>query len=144
MTFPIIALVFYVGALWLISGKYNTAQFFTVLTSVVSAMFGVPSFTTSRSEMSTDWYHWQIFASIQAGNVFTFVPDASKANGAAAAIFRLLDDVPEIDATSDEGIKLNPAEVKGHIRLEGVHFRYPSRPAVRVLRDLTINVPPGT
>jgi ATP-binding cassette subfamily B (MDR/TAP) protein 1 len=106
--------------------------------------FSVTPLTTSRLENSTDWYPWQIFASIQAGNVFTFVPDASKANGAAAAIFRLLDDVPEIDATSDEGIKLNPAEVKGHIRLEGVHFRYPSRPAVRVLRDLTINVPPGT
>jgi ATP-binding cassette subfamily B (MDR/TAP) protein 1 len=52
--------------------------------------------------------------------------------------------VPEIDATSDEGIKLNPAEVKGHVRLEGIHFRYPSRPAVRVLRDLNIDVPPGT
>jgi ATP-binding cassette subfamily B (MDR/TAP) protein 1 len=35
LTFPIIALVFYVGALWLIAGKYDTAQFFTVLTSVV-------------------------------------------------------------------------------------------------------------
>lgn len=28
--------------------------------------------------------------------------------------------------------------------MEGIHFRYPSRPSVRVLRDLTIDVPPGT
>jgi hypothetical protein len=51
MTFPIIALVFYVGALWLISGKYNTAQFFTVLTSVVRTTLLPPS---SKSHFSTD------------------------------------------------------------------------------------------
>ncbi len=72
------------------------------------------------------------------------MPDASKANSAAAAIFRLLDDVPEVDSLSTEGIHLNPNEVGGRIRLEGIHFRYPSRPSVRVLRDLTIDVRPGT
>ena len=72
------------------------------------------------------------------------MPDASKANSAAAKFFRLIDYVPEVDALSDEGIKLNAADVKGHVKLEGVHFRYPSRPGVRVLRDLSIDVPPGT
>jgi ATP-binding cassette subfamily B (MDR/TAP) protein 1 len=81
---------------------------------------------------------------MQAGNVFTFVPDASKANGSAASIFRLADYAPAIDSLTTEGIQLNPAEVKGHIRMEGVHFRYPSRPSVRVLRELDIDVPPGT
>ncbi|ORX41151.1 multidrug resistance protein 1 [Kockovaella imperatae] len=119
ISFCIIALVFYVGSLWIISGRYDTAHFFTVLTAV-------------------------IFASIQAGNVFNFVPDASKANGAAANYFRLVDNVPEIDALSPEGIQLDPTQVQGHIRIEGVHFRYPSRPGVRVLRDLSLDVPPGT
>lgn len=76
--------------------------------------------------------------------MFTFVPDASKANSAIAHVFRLLDYQPEVDQLSTEGIMLKPEEVKGHIRLEGIHFRYPTRPAVRVLRDLTIDVPPGT
>lgn len=76
--------------------------------------------------------------------MFTFVPDASKANGAAAAIFRLLDNRPEVDALSTEGIHLNPEKVEGHVKIENVHFRYPSRPGVRVLRDLSIDVPPGT
>jgi ATP-binding cassette subfamily B (MDR/TAP) protein 1 len=76
--------------------------------------------------------------------VFTFVPDASKANGAAAAIFRLLDNRPEVDALSTEGIHLNPEKVEGHVKIDNVHFRYPSRPGVRVLRDLSIDVPPGT
>jgi ATP-binding cassette subfamily B (MDR/TAP) protein 1 len=56
----------------------------------------------------------------------------------------MLDYEAEVDALSEEGIHLNPAEVQGHIRIEGVHFRYPSRPSVRVLRDLSIDVPPGT
>jgi ATP-binding cassette subfamily B (MDR/TAP) protein 1 len=81
---------------------------------------------------------------MQAGNVFTFVPDASKANGSAASIFRMADYKPAIDAMTTEGVQLNPAEVKGHIRMEGIHFRYPSRPSVRVLRELDIDVPPGT
>lgn len=35
LTFCIIALVFYIGALWIIDGKYSTASFYTVLNSIV-------------------------------------------------------------------------------------------------------------
>jgi ATP-binding cassette subfamily B (MDR/TAP) protein 1 len=41
ISFCIIALVFYVGSLWLISGRYQTSEFFTVLTSVVSGLVRV-------------------------------------------------------------------------------------------------------
>ncbi len=34
-------------------------------------------------------------------------------------------------------------EVQGRLRLENVHFRYPTRPTVRVLRGLEIDVQPG-
>ncbi|KAL7421323.1 GTPase-activating protein [Cryptotrichosporon argae] len=119
VSFLIIALVFYVGALWMTNGSVNTSHFYTTLTSV-------------------------IFASIQAGNVWSFVPDASKGTSGARSLFELFDNEPTIDALSDEGIKLDPAQVQGHIRLEDVHFRYPSRPGVRVLRGLTIDAPPGS
>ncbi|KAL0253558.1 hypothetical protein I308_100931 [Cryptococcus tetragattii IND107] len=119
LTFCIIALVFYIGALWIIDGKYSTASFYTVLNSIV-------------------------FASIQAGNVFTFVPDASKANSSAASIFRTIDNEPAINAESSEGKMLDHEHVLGHVRIEGVHFRYPTRPGVRILRNLTIDVPAGT
>jgi ATP-binding cassette subfamily B (MDR/TAP) protein 1 len=36
VSFLIIALVFYIGSLWIIEGRITTAAFFTVLTSVVS------------------------------------------------------------------------------------------------------------
>jgi len=66
----------------------------------------------------------------------------SSAQGAASEIIQLLDARPEIDAESTEGEFLQ--DVKGHIRLEDVHFRYPTRPGVRVLRGLSISVEPGT
>lgn len=53
-----------------------------------------------------------------------------------------MDSKPDIDADSDEGVVLK--EAVGHIRFEGVHFRYPTRPGVRVLRDLSLTVEPGS
>jgi len=45
---------------------------------------------------------------------------------------------------SSEGAKVPEGSVKGQIRLEDVHFRYPTRPGVRVLRNLNLVVEPGT
>lgn len=73
-----------------------------------------------------------------------FVPDVSSAKGAGSDIIKLLDSTPEIDAESEEGRKLDESKVKGHIRLDNVHFRYPTRPGVRVLREMSLEVKPGT
>ncbi|KAF5385690.1 hypothetical protein D9757_005473 [Collybiopsis confluens] len=117
--FFVISLVFWYGSI-LVSGlEFSTFQFF------VGLMCGT-------------------FASIQAGNVFSFVPDMSSAKGAAADIIKLLDSVPEIDSESSEGQHIDPVHVTGQIRFENVHFRYPTRPGVRVLRDLNLQIEPGT
>jgi ATP-binding cassette subfamily B (MDR/TAP) protein 1 len=71
-----------------------------------------------------------------------FVPDISSARGAAVKVIELLDSKPEIDADSDEGII--PDNVVGRIRFDGIHFRYPTRLGVRVLRDLSLTVEPGS
>ncbi|RPD54666.1 P-loop containing nucleoside triphosphate hydrolase protein [Lentinus tigrinus ALCF2SS1-7] len=117
MTFWVIALVFWYGSRLVANLERSTFQFFIGL-------------------MSTT------FSAIQAGNVFSFVPDISSAKSSASDVIRLLDSMPEIDAESTEGEV--PKDVKGHIRFENVHFRYPSRPGVRVLRDLNLTVQPGT
>ncbi len=70
------------------------------------------------------------------------MPDVSSARGAASDIIQLLDAQPEIDAESTEGKA--PQNVKGQIRLQDVHFRYPTRLGVRVLRGLDLSVEPGT
>lgn len=118
IVFLVVALVFYIGALWIADGKYNTETFFISLNAV-------------------------IFAAMEAGDIFSFVPDASKANSAARSVFRVLDTVPEVDADSPDGQMLDPTTVQGHVHFSGVHFRYPSRPGVRVLRKLNLEIPAG-
>lgn len=115
--FWVVGLTFWYGSKLLINGEYTSGEFFTILTAVV-------------------------FGSIQAGNVFNFVPDISNAKTAAWDSVKLLDMVPEIDVEANEGIVLD--RVEGHIRLEDVHFRYPTRTSVRVLRGLTLDIKPGT
>lgn len=112
-----IALVFWYGSRLVSYREFTSKQFFTAL-------------------MST------LFGAIQAGNVFAFMPDISSARGGASDMIRLLDAQPEVDAESTEG-KV-PKNVKGHIRLQDIHFRYPTRPGVRVLRGLDLSVEPGT
>ncbi|KAG6814237.1 hypothetical protein H0H92_015352 [Tricholoma furcatifolium] len=119
MIFFVIALVFWFGATLVSKLEYSTFQFFVGL-------------------MSTT------FGAIQAGNVFSFVPDVSSAKGAGSDIIKLIDSVPEIDAESKDGKSVDATKTKGHIRFENVHFRYPTRPGVRVLRDLSLTVEPGT
>ncbi|KAL6304388.1 P-loop containing nucleoside triphosphate hydrolase protein [Sparassis latifolia] len=117
MSFFVIALIFWYGSRLVASLEYSTFQFFVGLMA-------------------------STFSAIQAGNVFSFVPDVSSAKSSASDIVTLLDMRPEIDAQSKEGEI--PLTVEGHIRFEDVHFRYPSRPGVRVLRGLNITVEPGT
>ena len=68
----------------------------------------------------------------------------SSARSAGSDSIKLIDSVPEIDAESTSGKSIDSTKSQGHIRFESVHFRYPTRPEVRVLRDLSLQVEPGT
>lgn len=115
--FWVVALGFWYGYQLMSRREYTSGQFFTIFTAVV-------------------------FGSIQAGNVFNFVPDISNARGAGTSVFRLLDCTPLIDAESDGGIDL--VHCLGHVRFENVHFTYPSRPGIEVLKGIDLDIPPGT
>lgn len=52
------------------------------------------------------------------------------ARGSAAAVFAVLNRIPDIDSLSTAGHK--PAGLQGDIQLQDVHFQYPSRPEVKV------------
>ncbi|KAG6377083.1 P-loop containing nucleoside triphosphate hydrolase protein [Boletus reticuloceps] len=119
ITFYVIALVFWYGARLVSYLELSTMAFFV---SLMSTTFGA----------------------IQAGNIFAFVPDISSARSAAAAIVKLIDSTPEIDAESTAGKTFEAEKVRGQIRFENIHFRYPTRPGVPVLRDLSFKVEPGT
>jgi len=66
----------------------------------------------------------------------------SQSKSASEDIIKLLDAKPEIDSESSEGSSLE--NVTGRIELRDVHFRYPTRPTVRVLRGFNLTVEPGT
>ena len=53
-----------------------------------------------------------------------------------------MDARPGIDAESTDGEIIK--DVQGALIFEDVHFRYPTRPGVRVLRGLNLKVEPGT
>jgi len=65
----------------------------------------------------------------------------AKAQRAATQVKVLLDRQPEIDTWSKEGEAVD--SVEGYIEFRDVHFRYPTRPHVPVLRGLNLTVKPG-
>lgn len=67
------------------------------------------------------------------------VMNVTQAASAASELFAVIDRVPAIDPTSDDGSV--PQECKGHIEVRDIEFAYPSRQDSRVLNGLTLDVP---
>ncbi|RMZ83543.1 hypothetical protein DV738_g1088, partial [Chaetothyriales sp. CBS 135597] len=110
------ALGFWYGGTLLKNGEYSMFQFFIVFTEI-------------------------IFSAQSAGTVFSFAGDMSKAKNAAAELKQLLDRQPSIDPWSNQGAPCQ--HVEGNIEFRDVHFRYPTRPDVTVLRGLDLTVKAG-
>jgi ATP-binding cassette subfamily B (MDR/TAP) protein 1 len=85
-----------------------------------------------------------VFSAINAGSVFSHVPDISSAKSAAFNVLQLIDSRPKIDAESTDGIDVSSMTVRGQISLENIHFRYPTRLGVRVLHGMSLKVELGT
>ncbi|KAK9474340.1 P-loop containing nucleoside triphosphate hydrolase protein [Dipodascopsis tothii] len=116
MLYFTMSLAFWYGTRFLATGEYNVFEFYTVFMAVV---FGAES----------------------AGIVFSFAPDIGKALTATRSLTSLLDRTPEIDAWAETGAV--PAAVAGDIDFRNVHFRYPTRPDVPVLRGLDLAIKRG-
>ncbi|XP_048488083.1 ATP-dependent translocase ABCB1 [Plutella xylostella] len=86
-----------------------------------------------------------IFSVYMATQSITFcVPHGetfASAAAAATSIFKLLEQVPAIDSFSPAGLK--PKRMKGDITLHGVHFSYPARPHVQILKNLSLHIKAG-
>ncbi|CAG8680719.1 40345_t:CDS:2 [Gigaspora margarita] len=116
VNFLINALAFWYGSRLFMDNEYDLKKMFTVFMAIV-------------------------FGSMSAGRVFAFVPDMAKAKSASATIISLLERVPLIDTWRQNGQKVE--RVEGHIKFNDVHFRYPTRPKIPVLRGLNLDVKPG-
>ncbi|CDH50554.1 multidrug resistance protein 1 [Lichtheimia corymbifera JMRC:FSU:9682] len=71
----------------------------------------------------------------------TNISAVSTACGAAYKIFTTIDRIPPIDVDNEGGIK--PASVVGEIEFKNVHFKYPTRPDVTILKNLSLKIKPG-
>lgn len=116
-SFFVIALVFWYGSRLVSFLEFSTFHFFVALMS-------------------------SVFGAIQVSQMWSFVPDVASAKSSASDIFKLIDAKIDIETESQECLKLPKCE--GRIRFTGVHFRYPTRPSVKVLRGLNLTIEPGT
>ncbi|TYH58507.1 hypothetical protein ES332_D08G159100v1 [Gossypium tomentosum] len=80
-------------------------------------------------------------AAIGISQSSSFAPDSGKAKSAAASIFAIIDRESKIDPSDESGMKLE--NVKGDIELHHVSFKYPSRPDIQILRDLSLSIRSG-
>jgi ABC-type multidrug transport system fused ATPase/permease subunit len=73
------------------------------------------------------------------GSLGNFYTEIVTALGGTERIREILKEPVEIDVPVD----IDRPKVAGHIRFENVHFEYPSRPDVAVLRGIDLDIRPG-
>ncbi|KAM3585020.1 uncharacterized protein V6R79_005132 [Siganus canaliculatus] len=82
-----------------------------------------------------------LIAAMNLGQASPCLEAFAAGRGAATIIFETIDREPEIDCLSEAGYKLD--RVKGDIEFHNVTFHYPSRPEVRILDQLSVDVKSG-
>ena len=75
------------------------------------------------------------------GQSGTYIEAINTARASAVQIYRVIARKSLIDSSSTEGIK--PAKFEGNIRFVNVCFNYPSRKAVTVLKNFSLEIPRG-
>lgn len=77
------------------------------------------------------------FSAQSVGHTTAYLQDYTRARLAAEKLFQLVDRIPEmVEGTAKP-------KIQGRVTFRGVHFRYPNRPTVPVLRGLNLEVKPG-
>ncbi|XP_029444667.1 multidrug resistance protein 1-like isoform X2 [Rhinatrema bivittatum] len=110
------ALAFWYGTTLILDEGYTIGSVLTVFFAVIIGAFSIGQ---------------------AAPNIEAF----ANARGAAHTIFNIIDNEPKIDSFSEAGFK--PEKIKGDIEFSNVHFTYPSRTEVLVLKGLNLKVHNG-
>lgn len=79
--------------------------------------------------------------STSLGGALPHLASFGSARGAASTVLRVINSHPKIDPYSKEGVMVG--DLKGNISFENVHFRYPSRKDIPVLKGITLEVKTG-
>ncbi|XP_005388031.1 PREDICTED: multidrug resistance protein 1 [Chinchilla lanigera] len=110
------ALAFWYGTSLVLSREYSIGQVLTVFFSVLIGAFSV-------------------------GQASPNIEAFANARGAAYEIFKIIDNEPQIDSFSTNGHK--PDNIKGNLEFRNIHFSYPSRKEVKILKGLNLKVQSG-
>ncbi|KAJ8411657.1 hypothetical protein AAFF_G00164650 [Aldrovandia affinis] len=110
------ALAFWYGSTLILSNDYTIGSVLTVFFAVIIGAFALG----------------QTMPNLQA---------FSSARGAAHKVYHIIDNKPKINSFSEDGYK--PDIIKGNIRFDNIHFMYPTRPDVKVLDGMSLNVSSG-
>ncbi|KAJ7020066.1 P-loop containing nucleoside triphosphate hydrolase protein [Mycena alexandri] len=132
-------------AAWRSALLYALSQ--TTVYWVISLIFWYGSILVSRQEITTFQFFITLnaatFGSMNAGNVFSFAPDLSTAKTAGAAMMQLFASGPGIPPPAKTPTEKDSENYMGHLKFDDVHFNYPTRPGINVLRGLSFEVKPG-
>ncbi|XP_006925785.1 phosphatidylcholine translocator ABCB4 isoform X2 [Pteropus alecto] len=110
------ALAFWYGSTLIISKEYTLGNAMTVFFSILIGAFNV-------------------------GQAAPCIDAFANARGAAYVIFDIIDNNPKIDSFSERGHK--PDNIKGNLEFSDVHFSYPARPNVKILKGLNLQIQSG-
>ncbi|KAM6152565.1 ATP-dependent translocase ABCB1 [Erethizon dorsatum] len=110
------ALAFWYGTTLVLSLEYSIGQVLTVFFSVLVGAFSI-------------------------GQASPNIEAFANARGAAYEIFKIIDNEPHIDSFSTNGHK--PDNIQGNLEFRNIHFSYPSRKEVKILKGLNLKVQSG-
>nr|XP_020843129.1 multidrug resistance protein 1 isoform X2 [Phascolarctos cinereus] len=110
------ALAFWYGTTLILAGEYSIGQVLTVFFGVLIGAFSI-------------------------GQASPSIETFADARGAAYGVFKIIDNKPSIDSYSTSGHK--PDNINGNLEFKNVHFAYPSRQEVKILKGLNLKVNSG-
>ncbi|XP_067862964.1 ATP-binding cassette, sub-family B (MDR/TAP), member 4 isoform X2 [Heptranchias perlo] len=116
MIYASYALAFWYGSTLILDEGYSIGIVLTVFFSILIGAFAV-------------------------GQTSPNIEALASARGAAHIIFHIIDQEPSIDSFSESGHK--PNQIKGDVEFINVHFSYPSRPDVKILKGLHLKLNSG-
>uniref|UniRef100_A0A8B9LZ03 ATP-binding cassette, sub-family B (MDR/TAP), member 11a n=1 Tax=Astyanax mexicanus TaxID=7994 RepID=A0A8B9LZ03_ASTMX len=96
---------------------------------------------SQREKSSEDVFFGVLIGAMNLGQASPCLEAFASGRAAAKSIFDTIDRIPKIDCFSEEGHKLE--KVKGDIEFHSIEFNYPSRPDVKILDNLNLEVKAG-
>ncbi|XP_065254516.1 ATP-dependent translocase ABCB1-like [Emys orbicularis] len=75
------------------------------------------------------------------GQGYPYLESVANARGAAYEVYKVISKHRLLDSSAKEGYR--PDKLKGDIKFKNIHFSYPSRPDIKILKGLNLKVQSG-